>query len=190
MPPMCVWLKRVLIVIVGLVGALFLFDAITTLIARYERPRSLHRASRKLTKQLNRVHLWTVEHFNTDRNSESVIVYHKGRRSGKEYATPLCVSHCSEGFVVGDYWGPNADWFLNLKATPKARVRYKGNHYDVDAEVITIEEAHARIGGRSLCGCWEQANTKQCVLLTPTEPVIGTPPLRPPTSVTAASTDS
>jgi deazaflavin-dependent oxidoreductase (nitroreductase family) len=150
---------------VGLVGFFVLFDLATTLIARYQKPKRLHRASRKLGKQLNRVYLWAIERFDIDRDSEKVVLYHRGRKSGKEYATPLCVSHCDEGFIVGDYWGPTADWFLNLKATPEARVRYRGDSYEVDAEVISIDEAHDRIGGPSQCGCWEQANTQQCVLL-------------------------
>lgn len=153
--------------LISLVGLLVLLDQATSLIARYQKPKRLHKASRKLGKQINRVYLWAIERFDIDRESESVVVYHRGRQSGKEYATPLCVSHCDEGFIVGDYWGPTADWFLNLKATPKARVRYKGDIYEVEAEVISIDEAHDRLGGPSQCGCWEQADTQQCVLLKP-----------------------
>ncbi len=166
-PRLPVWLRRSLLAIAGLVGLLLAFDFVTTLIARYQKPKRLHRWSRKLIKQLNRVVLWSINHFDVDRNSESVVVYHTGRRSGTEYATPLCVSHCDDGFVVGDYWGPTADWFLNLQANPRARVRYQGALYEVDAEVISIAEAHERMGGPSLCGCWEQGNTQQCVLLRP-----------------------
>lgn len=162
-----VWVKRAAFCAVGLVAFLILLDQVTSLIARYQKPKRLHKASRKLAKEMNRVYLWAIERFDVDRNSESVVVYHKGRKSGKEYATPLCVSHCDEGFIVGDYWGPTADWFLNLKATPQARVRYQGDYVNVDAEVISIDEAHDRIGGPSLCGCWEQGNTQQCVLLRP-----------------------
>lgn len=162
-----VWVRRSLFGVISLGGFLLLFDLTTTLIARYQKPKRLHRASRKLGKQLNRVYLWAIERFDIDRDSEKVVLYHRGRKSGKEYAAPLCVSHCDEGFIVGDYWGPTADWFLNLKATPTAKVRYKGASYEVDAEVISIDEAHDRIGGPSQCGCWEQANTQQCVLLKP-----------------------
>ena len=77
------------------------------------------------------------------------------------------MSHCDEGFIVGAYWGPTADWFRNLQATPKARLRYQGEYHNVETEVIDIDEAHRRIGGPSLCGCWEQGRTEQCVLLRP-----------------------
>jgi deazaflavin-dependent oxidoreductase (nitroreductase family) len=117
--------------------------------------------------RVSRIRLWAVDRFGIDRNSESVVVYHRGRKTGREYATPLCVSRCDEGFIVGAYWGVTADWFRNLQATPSARIRYRGEYHDVAAEVIDIDEAHRRIGGRSACGCWEQGRTEQCVLLRP-----------------------
>lgn len=57
--------------------------------------------------------------------------------------------------------------FLNLKATPRARLRYRGNYHDVEGEVIDIDTAHALLGGPSTCGCWEQGRTEQCVLFRP-----------------------
>ena len=141
-------------------------DGVTTLIAIY-KPERLHKATRRLFRPVNWLILWAIDRFGIDRNSESVVIYHQGRKSGREYATPLCVSHCDEGFIIGAYWGPTADWFLNLQATPQARVRYKGEYHSVEAEVIDIEEAHRRMGGPSLCGCWEQGHAEQCVLLRP-----------------------
>jgi deazaflavin-dependent oxidoreductase (nitroreductase family) len=142
------------------------YDQMLNLIAIY-KPKRLHKAARQSLGQLNRIYLWAINRFGIDRNSESVVVYHKGRKTGREYATPLCVSHCDEGFVIGAYWGTTADWFRNLQATPQARVRYKGEYTHVEAEVIDIDEAHRRMGGPSLCGCWEQGRTEQCVLLRP-----------------------
>lgn len=158
--------KRVGLALVGVVVLLVAIDQAINLIAIH-RPKRLHAATRTLFKPLNRLRLWAIDRFDIDRHSESVVVYHTGRTSGREYATPLCVSRCDEGFVVGDYWGPTADWFRNLKATPRARLRYQGEYHEVDAEVISIDEAHRRLGGPSTCGCWEQGRTEQCVLLRP-----------------------
>lgn len=160
------WVKRVGLTLVGVTVLLVVLDQVTNLIAIH-KPKRLHRAARKLAKQLNRIYLWAIDRFDIDRNSESVVVYHKGRKSEREYATPLCVSRCDEGFIVGDYWGPTADWFRNLQTTPQARLRYQGAYHDVAAEVISIDEAHRRLGGPSTCGCWEQGRTEQCVLLRP-----------------------
>jgi deazaflavin-dependent oxidoreductase (nitroreductase family) len=152
--------------LLGLIVFLVVLDQVTNLVAIY-RPKRLHRATRRLFRPLNRVWLWAMDRFDLDRNSESVVIYHKGRKSGREYATPLCVSRCDEGFIIGDYWGPTADWFRNLQANPRARLRYQGKYHDVKAEVISIDEAHHRLGGPSTCGCWEQGHTEQCVLLRP-----------------------
>ena len=160
------WATRAVAVVVGVVVSVLVFDGLTTLIAIY-KPERLHRAARKLAKQSNRVWLWAIERFGLDRNSESVVVYHKGRKSGREYATPLCVSRCGDDFIVGAYWGPNADWFLNLQTTPRARLRYQGDYHNVEGEVIDIDTAHVLLGGPSTCGCWEQGRTQQCVLFRP-----------------------
>lgn len=159
-------IRRAGIAVVGLVLVAVVYDQIMNLIVIY-KPKRLHKAARKALRPLNRIHLLAIDRFGIDRNSESVVVYHKGRKSGREYATPLCVSHCDEGFIIGAYWGTNADWFRNLQATPQARVRYQGRYHEVEAEVIDIDEAHLRMGGPSLCGCWEQGHTEQCVLLRP-----------------------
>ncbi len=161
-----VWARRVGVGVFALVAVALLFDVITTQIA-IRRPKRLHAATRRLFRSVNRVRLWAIERFNIDRRSESVVVYHRGRRSGREYATPLCVSRCEEGFIVGDYWGPTADWFRNLQANPAARVRYQGAYHDVVAEVIDIDQAHHLLHGPSTCGCWEQGRTEHCVLLRP-----------------------
>ncbi len=151
---------------VGLIALMLALDQAVNLIAIH-KPKRLHRAARRTLRPINRARVWRIEHLGLDHNSESVVVYHKGRKTGREYPTPLCVSHCDEGFIIGAYWGTGADWFRNLQATRQARVRYKGSYYDVEAEVIDIEEAHRRMGGPSLCGCWEQGHAQQCVLLRP-----------------------
>ena len=97
-----VWAQRTVFVVLGLFGLLLMVDLASTLVARHRKPERLHRAFRKLGKQMNRIYLWAIDRFDLDRNSEQVVVFHKGRRSGNEYATPLCVSHCDEGFIVGD----------------------------------------------------------------------------------------
>lgn len=43
------------------------------------------------------------------------IVRHVGRRSGKQYDTPLLLAPIAGGFVAELTYGPNVDWFQNVK---------------------------------------------------------------------------
>jgi len=160
------WIKTMGWTLVGLSALAMVFDRVLTLIAIH-RPKRLLKATRRFLGRANRIQLWAIDRFGIDRFSESVVVYHRGRKSGVEYATPLCVSLSDDGFVVGAYWGPRTDWFRNLQTTPEARLRYRGRYHSVEAEVIDIEDALRRVGGKSTCGCWEQGRTTQRVLLRP-----------------------
>jgi len=44
------------------------------------------------------------------------MVLHKGRRSGREYRTPLNVFRTPGGYVVALTYGPDADWVKNVVA--------------------------------------------------------------------------
>ena len=44
------------------------------------------------------------------------IVQHVGRRSGKQYATPLLLAPIMGGYVAELTYGPNVDWFQNVMA--------------------------------------------------------------------------
>ncbi|MEU0529358.1 nitroreductase family deazaflavin-dependent oxidoreductase [Amycolatopsis tolypomycina] len=44
------------------------------------------------------------------------MVVHKGRKSGREYHTPINVFRTKDGFVVGLTYGPEADWVQNVLA--------------------------------------------------------------------------
>ena len=44
------------------------------------------------------------------------IVQHVGRRSGKQYATPLLLAPIDGGYVAELTYGPNGDWFQNVMA--------------------------------------------------------------------------
>ncbi|WP_086845473.1 nitroreductase family deazaflavin-dependent oxidoreductase [Amycolatopsis kentuckyensis] len=43
-------------------------------------------------------------------------VVHKGRKSGREFRTPINVFRTKDGFVVGLTYGPDADWVKNVLA--------------------------------------------------------------------------
>ncbi|MFE0020099.1 nitroreductase family deazaflavin-dependent oxidoreductase [Amycolatopsis sp. NPDC059021] len=65
------------------------------------------------------------------------IVVHKGRRSGKEYRTPVNVFRVPEGFVVALTYSPDADWVKNLLAAGTGEVVTRRRNYVVrDPEVV------------------------------------------------------
>lgn len=45
------------------------------------------------------------------------IVRHVGRRSGKPYETVIMVWPAEEGFVLALTYGPDVDWYRNLRAS-------------------------------------------------------------------------
>ena len=44
------------------------------------------------------------------------MVVHKGRKSGREFRTPINVFRTKDGFIVGLTYGPDADWVKNVLA--------------------------------------------------------------------------
>jgi deazaflavin-dependent oxidoreductase (nitroreductase family) len=58
-------------------------------------------------------------------------IHHTGRRSGKQYATPVVVERFAEGFVVPLPYGTQVDWLLNILAAGRASISSQGQRYDV-----------------------------------------------------------
>jgi EmrB/QacA subfamily drug resistance transporter/deazaflavin-dependent oxidoreductase (nitroreductase family) len=70
------------------------------------------------------------------------ILHHRGRRSGREYATPIGMRPLGDGFVIPRTFGDNAAWYRNVRAAGEARITYLGRHYRVvDPEVIDYPTA-------------------------------------------------
>lgn len=118
--------------------------------------------------------LWLSDRFHLDQS----VVFHVGRKSGREYATPLCVSPVPGGFVVPAAFSPDVDWLANLRATPEARLVHEGVTYSVQAEVIDANEALRAAGGSPGCTCWQELRVQDYALLRPiaTEPVHSSAP--------------
>jgi deazaflavin-dependent oxidoreductase (nitroreductase family) len=73
------------------------------------------------------------------------VIHHRGRRSGKPYATPIASRRMQQGFLVALAWGESADWVRNIQAAGDAVIRWKGRDYsEVDPQVVdwTIAKAN------------------------------------------------
>jgi deazaflavin-dependent oxidoreductase (nitroreductase family) len=60
-------------------------------------------------------------------------IIHRGRRSGRSYATPVAARRVGDGFVVSLAFGPQVDWYRNLIAAEGGTVRWRGRDYPVSA---------------------------------------------------------
>src|SRR6059058_4768944 len=71
------------------------------------------------------------------------ILHHRGRRSGREYATPIGMRQLSGAFVIPRTFSDNAAWYQNVKAAGEGRITYLGRRYRV-VEPEVVDYATAR----------------------------------------------
>lgn len=57
------------------------------------------------------------------------LVRHVGRRSGKQYETPIIVSPVEDGFVIELTYGPDVDWHKNVLAAGGCTLIWHGKEY-------------------------------------------------------------
>jgi deazaflavin-dependent oxidoreductase (nitroreductase family) len=70
------------------------------------------------------------------------VVRHRGRRSGKLYATPIAIRPTPDGFVLPLPWGEGTDWCRNLRAAGGGVVRWRGADIEVNSpEIIDAADA-------------------------------------------------
>jgi deazaflavin-dependent oxidoreductase (nitroreductase family) len=78
------------------------------------------------------------------------ILEHVGRKSGKQYRTPLNVFPTEDGVVIVLTYGPNRDWLKNITATGGAHMKTRGKTIRlVDPVVVPKAEA-----AKSVKGLW------------------------------------
>jgi deazaflavin-dependent oxidoreductase (nitroreductase family) len=76
--------------------------------------------------------------------SPYAIVQHVGRKSGREYHTPVVAMATAEGFVIPLPYGDHVDWCRNLLAAEEGVIASQGHAYRVcEPEVIGTSEGLA-----------------------------------------------
>lgn len=73
----------------------------------------------------------------------AAVIKHRGRRSGKEYATPVvAVPVEGGGFMIPLPYGEEVDWLKNVLAAGRAKIEVKGAAYAVvEPEVVSAASA-------------------------------------------------
>jgi deazaflavin-dependent oxidoreductase (nitroreductase family) len=67
----------------------------------------------------------------------AAAIRHTGRRSGKQYTTPVVADRMTDGFVIPLPYGTKVDWLHNVLAAGRATISSGGESYDVvQPEVI------------------------------------------------------
>lgn len=69
-------------------------------------------------------------------------IRHTGRRSGKQYVTPVVADRTADGFVIPLPYGTRVDWLRNVLAAGRATIASRGETYDV-AQPELIDAATA-----------------------------------------------
>jgi deazaflavin-dependent oxidoreductase (nitroreductase family) len=65
------------------------------------------------------------------------VMHHRGRTSGKEYATPVAVLPVGRTIVIALPWGRGTDWVRNVTATGGCTVTWKGaDHECTDPQFV------------------------------------------------------
>ena len=78
-----------------------------------------------------------------------VVLRHRGRRSGKEYAVPLAVIPTETTFIIALPWGRETDWVRNVRAAGRCTVRWKGTDYEC-TEPTFVDSVVALAAARGL----------------------------------------
>lgn len=76
------------------------------------------------------------------------IVHHRGRRSGRDYATPVAVRASPAAFVIALPWGARTEWVRNVVAAGECTLRWRGaDHRTATPMVIGFDEAAPAFSG-------------------------------------------
>lgn len=75
------------------------------------------------------------------RYSPQAIVYHKGRKSGRLYSTPIVVEPATNGFLIPLPYGTDVDWCRNILAAGQCTIQWRGKNYTV-VEPVLVDAAN------------------------------------------------
>jgi hypothetical protein len=84
------------------------------------------------------------------------VLLHSGRRSGKEYITPIVAVRENSSFVIPLPYGLQVDWFKNVMAAGSCELIYHGKMYHASKpEMISSNEGIEVFAG------WVQARLRR-----------------------------
>ena len=76
-----------------------------------------------------------------------VVLRHRGRKSGTEYAVPLAVTPTPTAFIIALPWGRETDWVRNIQAAGRCTVRWKGAEFECTEPVFVGKDVALAAAG-------------------------------------------
>jgi deazaflavin-dependent oxidoreductase (nitroreductase family) len=73
------------------------------------------------------------------------LIVHRGRRSGREYQTPVEVFPAQDGFIIALTYGPDTDWLRNIQAAGGGELRTRGRVLRVGEARVFRDETRTGI---------------------------------------------
>lgn len=95
-------------------------------------------------------------------DSTILLLTHTGRRTGREYTTPLIFGRDGEDLVIVASQGgspTHPDWYLNLVANPEVGVQVKADRFPARARTAAGEERERL--WRMMNGIWRHYDAYQ-----------------------------
>jgi deazaflavin-dependent oxidoreductase (nitroreductase family) len=83
--------------------------------------------------------------------TQTSVIRHAGRTSGRTYETPVDIIRTGDGFLIALPYGTRADWVRNAIAAGSATIVSQGESIDVDAPIIAATaEVEGQIPAKTL----------------------------------------
>ena len=83
--------------------------------------------------------------------TQTSVIRHTGRTSGRTYETPVDVIETGDGFLIALPYGTRADWVRNVVAAGSATIVTQGRSVSVDSPIIAAtSEVAGQIPARTL----------------------------------------
>jgi deazaflavin-dependent oxidoreductase (nitroreductase family) len=98
------------------------------------RPRSVARFNRVVTNPIARQFAGRAPGFG--------IVFHRGRRSGRLYRTPVNVFAIPEGFSIALTYGRDSEWVKNVLAEGSCTLETRGRRYHLSGPGVVHDPRH------------------------------------------------
>jgi deazaflavin-dependent oxidoreductase (nitroreductase family) len=99
----------------------------------------------KQVARLNKAGLNRVVIHIAPRMSGMGLIVHLGRRSGREYRTPVQVFQARDGFIVALTYGVDTDWLRNIQAAGGGLLRTRGLTFQVSEPRVYHDEERTGI---------------------------------------------
>ena len=100
-------------------------------------PRALARFNKVVTNRVQGIYAPWIAPW--------AVVHHRGRKSGREYSTPVFAFKSGDRLAIAVAYGGKSDWLLNALAAGEARITRVGRSYTWN----NLELAPAEASGMS-----------------------------------------